>query len=342
MSTKTNSNSPTTMTGSDTLTPAIEASISSIEIYITDTTMWLIGTKTQEEHFVLHLNRIPSSSSTEFLDGNADKRVYNQKEISVYKNQLATTYPTLKHVGNAHGLLGFVRFTEGWYCHLIWSKKQVGVIGGHPIYTIQETKLIPVNKSKLTSTENRMKSAYEACDLSGGDFYLSHTYELTHTLQENVKARQHAKDKGSSAVTSNDRFIWNALALRGLIMCVGVPSCWILPIIHGFFEQKHVQTTTKRKLTLTLIARRSRYFAGTRYNRRGSDMAGNVANEVETEQLLCDTQSGMSTSLVQVRGSIPLQWCHYNLRSPKPGFKIYKSDDTFDCAKLHFDDLKKR
>ena len=37
---------------------------------------------------------------------------------------------------------------------------------------------------------------------------------------------------------------------------------------------------------MTLIARRSRYFAGARYLKRGVNDEGNVANEVETEQIV--------------------------------------------------------
>lgn len=41
-----------------------------------------------------------------------------------------------------------------------------------------------------------------------------------------------------------------------------------------------------RPLTLTLVSRRSRHFAGTRYRKRGISAQGFVANEVETEQIV--------------------------------------------------------
>jgi hypothetical protein len=41
-----------------------------------------------------------------------------------------------------------------------------------------------------------------------------------------------------------------------------------------------------RALTLTLLARRSRHFAGTRFRKRGLSSQGFVANEVETEQIV--------------------------------------------------------
>jgi len=63
---------------------------------------------------------------------------------------------------------------------------------------------------------------------------------------------------------------------------------------------------------LTLIARRSRHFAGTRFLKRGVNGKGRVANDVETEQIVFeDTSGGIPTqmaSVVQHRGSIPLVW----------------------------------
>jgi hypothetical protein len=41
-----------------------------------------------------------------------------------------------------------------------------------------------------------------------------------------------------------------------------------------------------RTVTLTLLARRSRHFAGTRFKKRGLNDQGKVANEVETEQIV--------------------------------------------------------
>ena len=67
---------------------------------------------------------------------------------------------------------------------------------------------------------------------------------------------------------------------------------------------------------LTLIARRSRHFAGPRFLKRGVTPKGNVANEMESEQIVqeAETTSFGPASLarfsayVQHRGSIPLYW----------------------------------
>jgi len=48
---------------------------------------------------------------------------------------------------------------------------------------------------------------------------------------------------------------------------------WVHPLIHGFFGQSSL-TMHGRQFRITVIARRSRYFAGTRYLKRGVNMQG--------------------------------------------------------------------
>ena len=94
----------------------------------------------------------------------------------------------------------------------------------------------------------------------------------------------------------------------------------------------------RQELLVTLIARRSRHFAGTRYIKRGIDQRGYVANEVESELLVehkglcalvdcvcvysCDRLGGPNrgglSSVVVLRGSIPLFWSQENPRDLHP------------------------
>jgi hypothetical protein len=59
--------------------------------------------------------------------------------------------------------------------------------------------------------------------------------------------------------------------------------------------------------SLTIVSRLSCLRAGTRFNARGMDDDGNVANFVETETVLWSA-SGTCFSYVQVRGSVPIFW----------------------------------
>ena len=73
--------------------------------------------------------------------------------------------------------------------------------------------------------------------------------------------------------------------------------------------------------------------AGTRFNRRGIDSSGHVANYVETEMV---TRIGERyTSFTQTRGSIPLFWSQTPNIKYKPKVVINGTADHFLACKTH-------
>jgi hypothetical protein len=86
-------------------------------------------------------------------------------------------------------------------------------------------------------------------------------------------------------------------------------------VIRGFASTLKVPATisilphvrTKFPSMLTVISRQSSRRAGTRFNSRGIDDDGNVANFVETETILW-VSPGITFSYAQVRGSVPIFW----------------------------------
>lgn len=86
-------------------------------------------------------------------------------------------------------------------------------------------------------------------------------------------------------------------AMRGFAMTITVPAA-SSPVSTSY---------SGLPSTLTLLSRLSCRRAGTRFNARGIDDDGNVANWVETETVFC-TPNGLSFSYVQTRGSVPAFW----------------------------------
>ena len=76
-------------------------------------------------------------------------------------------------------------------------------------------------------------------------------------------------------------------------------------MIQGYVEYTS-QIFDGKELELLLISRRRYDMAGTRYNARGLDDEGNVANFVESEQIIIYKKQ--IYSFVQIRGSVPLFW----------------------------------
>ncbi|CAL1708203.1 unnamed protein product [Somion occarium] len=241
----------------------------------------------------------------------------------------------------------------------ISKRSVVALLGGHYIYHCEETDMIPVcsaHKIERPTEEQRLINIFKQVDLSK-NFYFSYTYDLTSSLQHNLTCPI------PSSRMFNDRFAWNHhLMTTPFADKEGPPlkACWLLPLIHGHVDQAKL-TVLGRIVFVTLIARRSRHHAGARYLKRGVNDEGNVANEVETEQIVSetvttpfyypatrDTPTGSKkrrpspnfTSYVQYRGSIPIYWTQeLNSMSPKPPIEINVMDPFYTPASRHFDDL---
>lgn len=83
--------------------------------------------------------------------------------------------------------------------------------------------------------------------------------------------------------------------MKPLLKKEGINSPWVLPLIHGYYAQKTL-SQHGRLFTLSIIARRSRYFAGTRYLKRGVNSQGqcvfSAAQPHLFHQLTLSLQSG--------------------------------------------------
>lgn len=156
--------------------------------------------------------------------------------------------------------------------------------------------------------------------LSSGTFYYSSDFDLTRRLQDR------SYDSSTVALDSLDAgFLWNSYMIQPLVNFRSrlsqdekdaLDASGILTsAIRGFASTFNVpaassparSTRTGLPSTMTLISRLSCRRAGTRFNARGMDDDGNVANFVETETIFW-TPDGVCFSYAQVRGSVPIFW----------------------------------
>lgn len=122
-------------------------------------------------------------------------------------------------------------------------------------------------------------------------------------------------------------------AIRGFALSIIIPAS-TSPIR---------RTASGPPSTLTLISRLSSKRAGTRFNARGIDDQGNVANFVETETLFC-TPSGICFSYSQVRGSVPIFWEQAaGLIPGQQKIQITRSSEATQPAfDRHFEELERK
>lgn len=327
---------------------------------------YILGTDLLEyQHRFLKISR---TSEPGELDITEDDVVYSKKEAhgiihAVNEGNKATGGLKLKTV--IWGILGFIRFTSHYYMIYVTRRSQVALIGGHYIYTIEKTEMVPLithAASKIKSDrhidESRYMNILNNLDLTKS-FYYSYSYDCTRTLQHNIMREREALQDGLPEPTVKDQnsmFVWNDNLLEPARAAMKSPFAWCVSIIHGYVDQAALSVYWGRVVYVTLIARRSRFFAGARYLKRGANDLGHVANDVETEQIVSEMRTtsfhapGPSlftnpnwTSYVQHRGSIPLHWMQDTTGvSPKPDIHLSVADPFYSATALHFDDMFQR
>ncbi|XWS70129.1 hypothetical protein CRYUN_Cryun03dG0022700 [Craigia yunnanensis] len=313
-------------------------------LYETLSNFYMIGRDKSKTYWrVLKIDRLDPSE----LNIREDSTTYTESECSELLRRIHEGNKStggLKFVTTSYGIVGFIKFLGPYYMLLITKRRQIGAICGHNVYAVSKSEMIPLPNSTVNSSitdsqnENRYKKLLCTVDLTK-DFYFSYSYHVMRSLQKNLCNNEPGQ------VLYETMFVWNEFLTRGIRNHLQ-NTLWTVALVYGFFKQATL-SVSGRDFTLTLIARRSRHYAGTRYLKRGVNEKGRVANDVETEQIVFeDVPDGLPTqitSVVQNRGSIPLFWSQETSRlNIKPDIILSKKDQNYEATRLHFENLVKR
>ncbi|KAI2802223.1 phosphatidylinositol-3,5-bisphosphate 5-phosphatase [Blomia tropicalis] len=268
------------------------------------------------------------------------KRIMSTAQLNEYRHNegfdpvTSRIEPTV-----AFGIVGFIQFLEGYYLILIIKRRCVALIGRHSIYKIEDTSMF----YDLSNTLQYNLSPIYLTNVDQFKCGFGHTKTLWNMSEDFLNSADHNDtfDDGNVFINPNMKFVWNEYLLSPM---TGAHNDFFLYICHGFVSQA-AMPITGRSLLLTLIARRSKKYAGTRYLKRGANCEGFPANEVETEQIVHDAnlssfRYGLLSSFVQLRGSVPTYWSQNIVNiAPKPPINIDLKDPYFVAAGKHFNNL---
>ncbi|KAI1082757.1 SacI homology domain-containing protein [Whalleya microplaca] len=190
--------------------------------------------------------------------------------------------------------------------------------------------------------------------LSNGTFYYSTDFDLTNRLQDRPV------DSDTFNIDNfDDSFLWNSFMINPLVRFrsrllaherEALDASRILTsAIRGFcltmtIPQAAAPLRDARSglpSFLTVVSRLSCKRAGTRFNSRGIDDDGHVANFVETETIYW-SPSGVLFSYAQVRGSVPVFWEQTaGLIPGQQKISVTRSaEGTQPAFNRHFEDLE--
>ncbi|XP_044738876.1 phosphatidylinositol-3-phosphatase SAC1 [Chrysoperla carnea] len=235
------------------------------------------------------------------------------------------------------GIIGSIRLISGCYLIVATHRIPVGTIAGHTIWKLAGADLLPYVKATIHLTDEQISDNEEYLKmlhlmLNTPNLYFSYSYDLTHTLQRLHNTSPEFMQL-SIIERADRRFIWNG----ELLSCFKKQNLhrYCLPLLHGFISI-NTCSINGQCFNFTIVSRRSVYRAGTRFFRRGVNEHGQVANFVETEQIV--EYEGDRASFVQTRGSIPLFWEQYpDIRYKPPPTLSPLENHILACSK-HFED----
>ncbi|RKF57771.1 Inositol-1,4,5-trisphosphate 5-phosphatase 1 [Golovinomyces cichoracearum] len=257
-----------------------------------------------------------------------------------------------------YGTLGLITFNkEIFICVVTGATKVAAVRPGETAEKINAVEFFCLSTNKYDKFYSDNLESYSAYDinapnyrereiqleqkcselqklLSDGSFYFSTNFDLTNRIQD-----RDAEGKSLDVDNMDPSFLWNSYmisplvkfrsqllgyekeafdssriltsAIRGFVLTLAIPS-FVVPLKNR---------KSKGTASLTLISRLSCKRAGTRFNSRGIDDDGNVANFVESEIIYWNSSvaekevatkvaktRGFCFSYVQIRGSVPIFW----------------------------------
>lgn len=293
-------------------------------------------------HKVLYLYKTPGKFYIQPITEPSEALVIDRQTCAITVNNKfsVSSVPANATSCLIYGIVGIKHLIKGPYLIVITKASQIGSIAGEPIYSMDKADIIPFDinhdnssfrlSSSSSSKQHDWNEIYLSMlesQLEVPNYYFSYTYDLRHSLQR------------SSDMMDDYRFQWNTHVMEDLYRCGSDTHRYILPIIHGFISINKI-TLGFGSMNWTLISRRGIRRAGTRFNTRGIDHDGNVANFVETEQII-EEPGAIISSFVQIRGSIPLIWSQNINCQYKPPIEMDSSFEHEVPMKKHLDELRK-
>ncbi|CDK25474.1 unnamed protein product [Kuraishia capsulata CBS 1993] len=180
--------------------------------------------------------------------------------------------------------------------------------------------------------------------LSDGSFFYSSGFDLTSTLQSRgIGTHSLSFDK------FHEDYMWNSFMMEEIVsfrnnLEEGATqlldeNMFLTTVIRGFAETFNLHIRGARA-KMTIISKQSWKRAGTRFNVRGVDDEGNVANFVETELILSTDR--FIYAFTQIRGSIPIFW-EQDTALISPKVQITRSfEATEPVFEKHFQKLSEK
>uniref|UniRef100_A0AC34GS00 Phosphoinositide 5-phosphatase n=1 Tax=Panagrolaimus sp. ES5 TaxID=591445 RepID=A0AC34GS00_9BILA len=244
-------------------------------------------------------------------------------------------------IGDGCGLMGILRMsikgsqdggeTDDAYLIVITEVKSAGKINECDVYKIAAVKFLSLNREPHLTVDERLPELARL--LSSGNFYFAYSNNAGNMFDLTLSAqRRH------DIPLSDNRFFWNKNLYFPLERFSINADDWFVRCMCGSVIVRTIYVG-HRTAKVGIISRLSCERVGTRFNVRGANDDGNVANFVETEQFI--SFENQESSFVQIRGSVPLFWEQPGIQVGSHSIRLRSIEASLPPLERHYSQLKK-
>ena len=286
-----------------------------------------------------------------------DMKVYNEEKEFIFQNKNRTISfnkenKTLKNIDNyipkpsiqphqINIVIGLIESKKNNFLICSNKVKEIGEFLNSKIYKIENFIYLPEKINERKEVDEKYIQMLNDF-LQRNPLFYSNSFDLTISFKNLNNQLENKKEKNNSNIFPNTitYFAWN-YSLGKILDYEGMNE-FIFPIINGFFDIKNNITEYEKQFSFCMIARKDNRRSGMRFLLRGADSNGNVANFVETEEILIykDSETYHILSFIQIRGSVPFLWTQDPDCKLNPKVKI-KDDFSLnnEIFRLHINEL---
>ena len=236
---------------------------------------------------------------------NKTSKIFTKKDDIMVPANESKTY-------DVYSVLGLIEAKTTNYIICANKINFVGKILNSNVFHIENFIYIPEIESNTANLEDAPYLKMLDDFLSRNPLYYSPKMDLTISIL-NMTKKLVTQPKSHIFKYTINHFCWN----YSIAKCFDSDGMneFVFPVINGFFGSRDIQNDNEEispnDAHFILIARKDDRRSGMRFLIRGADSNGNVANSVESEEIITfrDNEGKINIcSFIEIRGSIPLMW----------------------------------
>ena len=236
---------------------------------------------------------------------NKTSKIFTKKDDIMVPANESKTY-------DVYSVLGLIEAKTTNYIICANKINFVGKILNSNVFHIENFIYIPEIESNIANLEDAPYLKMLDDFLSRNPLYYSPNMDLTISIL-NITKKLVTQPKSHIFKYTINHFCWN----YSIAKCFDSDGMneFVFPVINGFFGSRDIQNDNEEispnDAHFILIARKDDRRSGMRFLIRGADSNGNVANSVESEEIITfrDNEGKVNIcSFIEIRGSIPLMW----------------------------------